>query len=165
MWDHLLGQHLRIPRLPDGKWDLKYQPKGILRCRWDGCQKFHEQSVPTVFDIGMHLKMHMPRESKATSVQQRIKDKAAQEGVYETHGFHNTVVDERGDAAGIPLTALLVLRNLARNLPKMETPTEMDVSWTRKLFGAVEPQLWHVMAYNKSLAGYMADLMGIITAA
>jgi chromatin structure-remodeling complex subunit RSC9 len=68
-------------------------------------------------------------------------------------------VDERGDAAGIPLTAVLVLRNLARNLRRLgreeeEREDEREAGGGRKVakfFGGVEGELWFVFAHNKSL--------------
>lgn len=38
--------------------------------------------------------------------------------IYQHFTYHNTPVDEHGDPAGLSLSAILVLRNLARNIPK-----------------------------------------------
>jgi chromatin structure-remodeling complex subunit RSC9 len=67
-----------------------------------------------------------------------------------------TAVDERKEAAGIPLSAVLVLRNLARNLVKTEAEeiamkVEGGVSWVDKLFKPVERRLFEIMAHNHSL--------------
>lgn len=90
-----------------------------------------------------------------------------------TFSWFNTVIDERGDAAGLPLTSALVLRNMARNLPKTNPNRNTGVGenevggddrelWIRKLFGPIMAKLWFVMAHNRSLAGYMADLMAVV---
>ena len=68
-------------------------------------------------------------------------------------------MDERGDAAGIPLSAVLVLRNLARQIPK----TDADISsnqaeaseWVSTLFKPVERHLFEIMAHNKSLVSVL----------
>jgi chromatin structure-remodeling complex subunit RSC9 len=69
--------------------------------------------------------------------------------------YYLTAVDERNDAAGIPLSSVLVLRNLARNLSKTEAEEtalkEGGISWVDKLFKPVQPRLFEVMAHNKSL--------------
>lgn len=40
--------------------------------------------------------------------------------------FHNTMTDERNDAAGLPLSAAMVLRNLARNIPRTEAASDEE---------------------------------------
>ena len=77
-------------------------------------------------------------------------------------------MDDRGDAAGLPLTSVLVLRNLARNLGKVgggvdgKGDTGENEGWMERLFGGVRGSLWFVMAHNRPLAGYVADLMGVV---
>jgi chromatin structure-remodeling complex subunit RSC9 len=72
------------------------------------------------------------------------------------------MTDERGDAAGIPLSAVLVLRNLARNLSKAEAEETVlkqgGVSWVDRLFKPVERQLFEVMAHNRSLVSSIRAL-------
>lgn len=91
--------------------------------------------------------------------------------------MHNTLTDERSDAIGMPLTSALVLRNLARVLPKTslaaaneEARVEAEVDgmeveddevadnvlWT--YFGGVRDQLYYVMAHNQPLREYLAPL-------
>jgi chromatin structure-remodeling complex subunit RSC9 len=115
----------------------------------------------------MHVKTHMPETKKAHIKAKHslsLSPDGPHEAQFRSQIFYNTAVDENGDAAGLPLTAALVLRNLARNLPKGEMGEREGEGWMRRLFAPVEPQLWFVMAYNKPLAGYMADLTGTIAA-
>ncbi len=76
--------------------------------------------------------------------------------VKQSWQYVETPVDERGDASGIPLSAVLVLRNLARNMPKTEVEEnamkeEGAVSYVDRLFKPVEGKLWDIFAHNKSL--------------
>ena len=73
----------------------------------------------------------------------------------QTFKIMYTATDEAGQAAGIPLTSVLVLRNLARNLPKTEAEDSAlksgNVSFVERLFKPVEPKLFDIMAHNKPL--------------
>ncbi|KAF2804713.1 RSC complex subunit Rsc9 [Mytilinidion resinicola] len=98
--------------------------------------------------------------------------------------YMNTATDERSDAAGLPLASVLVLRNLARQMAKLEDPPkedgvpvppktrggEEDVmieerdGWVRRVFAPVKDQLYFVMAHNLTLREYMVTLTKAIAA-
>ncbi|UPX15420.1 Chromatin structure-remodeling complex protein rsc9 [Ascochyta rabiei] len=58
--------------------------------------------------------------------------------------YFNTATDEANDAAGLPLSSVLVLRNLARQLNKIPPPSEVleipDAPTHKRTFSATEPQ-------------------------
>ena len=62
---------------------------------------------------------------------------------------NQTGIDDRGEAAGIPLTAVLVLRNVARR----------GMFNGKELLSGERPVLFEIMAVNKPLANYIADLL------
>ncbi|KAI9844638.1 MAG: Chromatin structure-remodeling complex protein rsc9 [Sclerophora amabilis] len=167
MWEHIISEHLQAPRHEDGRWDFTIYPNRVYHCHWSTCRKYPGGST-SIYDVGMHVKTHLPDTTKKAPLKVKhnlTRDiSMSEEAEIFSHTFLNTTVDERDDAAGLPLTAVLVLRNFARNLPKEEAPGKGEGSWMRKLFGPVEPRLWFVMAHNKPLAGYMADLMATIAA-
>lgn len=86
--------------------------------------------------------------------------------------------DERNPAiiqpAGIPLSAVLVLRNIARNVVKTEAQDDllkeqeksgMDEKargWNEKLFRCVLPRLFDVMTNNRAMANNIASLLELI---
>ena len=82
--------------------------------------------------------------------------------------YQNTAVDELGNAAGLSLTSVLVLRNLARNIPKATAlldTTNRDafrIECMEKLFGPLMDRFIFVMAHNKPLAGYDSDVLGLL---
>ena len=170
---------------------------------------------PSPYAVGMHVKTHLPDSSQKAAFREKHNRTAAtqtlpppppgprpttttltapdpenpegREAKYSYQIWHNTVTDERGDAAGLPLTAVLVLRNLARNIPKAahslrETSEPgsrggvyfggLDMSmdgrgegneeegWMEKYFGPLKARLVFVMAHNRVLAGHVTDLMG-----
>ncbi|KAI9714161.1 MAG: hypothetical protein M1812_006489 [Candelaria pacifica] len=160
--EHLLLSHLHIPKDENGKWDTSVKEGRTYNCRWTGCTRYPGEH--NAWDVGYHIKQHLP-DKNALLHQSRNKTPGPgllQDAELMTHVWYNTAVDERGDAAGLPLTAALVLRNLARNLPRPANSEE--VSWTSQLFAPVMPQLWFVMAHNRPLAVYITDLANAISA-
>jgi chromatin structure-remodeling complex subunit RSC9 len=175
MWDHIIQDHLRIPQREDGKWDFTNHPNRRYTCNWGICTRFAPHGTDSLHKVGMHIKTHMPETKKAHIKAKHslsLSPDGPHDAQYRSQTFYNTAVDENGDAAGLPLTAALVLRNLARNLGKGDGGSGAGIGggneersgWMRRLFAPVEPQLWFVMAHNKPLAGYMADLTGTIAA-
>lgn len=100
----------------------------------------------------------------------------------QTFSFTNeetlTTRDERNpnlvQPAGIPLSAVLVLRNIARNVVKTEAQDELlkeqekegldekARGWNEKLFRAVLPRLHEVMTANRVMAPNLASLLELI---
>jgi chromatin structure-remodeling complex subunit RSC9 len=162
MWEHILIDHLEAKKQEDGKFDLLSTAYRPLVCTWGGCRKF---TTPTnsLFEIGMHVKTHLPEGDTKLAHQQSKYNRRGEDAMeVSSKLFYNTATDENGDAAGIPLTAALVLRNLARNLPKDDLEDDSEAGephgLVRKIFAPIQQQLWFVMGYNKPLAPYMADL-------
>ncbi|KAL9047090.1 MAG: hypothetical protein Q9206_006903 [Seirophora lacunosa] len=111
-------------------------------------------------------------------------DDLGREPVFQAIAYHNTPVDEHGDPAGLSLTAVLVLRNLARNIPKAaELIRNGDVvdegavakrkdgpaaaagkeDWLEECFGGeVGRELVWSLGFNRVLAGYVADVVGLV---
>lgn len=89
-----------------------------------------------------------------------------------------TTRDERNpniaQPAGIPLSAVLVLRNIARNVVKTDAHDELlkeqetqgvDVEargWKERLFRCVMPRLYEVMTVNRVMAPNVASLLEFI---
>ena len=195
MFDHIATSHLGVPYTPgaEGGWNFSavLPTNGRLDCHWAGCYHFARSAPhnpPTPFEVGMHVKTHLADASKKASLRQKhnntpstavvVPGQSAQQlqldgegrpASYSYQVWHNTAVDERGEAAGLPLTSVLVLRNLARNIPKAEGmlgPGDVDAlkegteAWVDTLFMPLRQRLMFVMAHNRPLAGFVADLMG-----
>lgn len=178
MWEHIINEHLHITKVADDRYDFTPASYPKYNCHWNGCRHFAStKGNPSPYEVGMHVKVHLPDTSKKAPLRAKHNKfdgpESSREAEYMTFSWFNTAVDERGDAAGLPLTSALVLRNLARNLPKTNLSRnlgvggngegEYDKDWLmRKLFGPVMTKLWFVIAHNRSLAGYMADLMAVV---
>ncbi|SLM34566.1 DNA-binding RFX-type winged-helix domain [Lasallia pustulata] len=64
-WEHVVKTHLRVPVRDDGRYDL--QPAHERRaydCHWAGCRHFAASAgSDSAFEVGMHLKTHLPDSS------------------------------------------------------------------------------------------------------
>lgn len=206
MFDHIASVHLGISQTKDGFWNLNPsslppQTEQPDDCYWAGCRHFahlKSTSKTSPFDIGMHVKTHLPDISPKAALRQKHNRTPAtrtlvpcdpslkstetvadpdpdnpegREAKYSYQIWHNTATDERGEAAGLPLTAVLVLRNLARNIPKAAVclkhaadshsrgrrlfltsgdEGEGKEGWMEKLFGPLKARLAFVLAHNRS---------------
>ena len=194
LFNHIATKHLSIPRTPEGGWDLStgQTPQSHLDCHWAGCQHFarYRSENPTPIQIGMHVKTHLPDAPEKAAVREKHNRtlatqtttpaldllRSSGEGrkeVLSQQVWHNTAVDERADAAGLPLTSVLVLRNMARNIPKAAALLEEEdrddyamrddsEDWIGTLFDPVRHRLMFVLAHNRPMAAYITDLLGWI---
>ena len=160
MYRHILKDHLRESPRNDGKFE---NVEAKYTCHWDRCHRFKTVPATNLAEIARHIKVHLPPTppgsktveylgplAKKRKTSYRISPKK------QSFSLYHTQVDEQNLAAGIPLSAVLVLRNLARNLSKTQAEenamkVEEGVSWVDKLFKPVEPRLFEIMAHNKSL--------------
>ena len=199
MFDHLVYDHLGIDRRADGTWDFESTARASQRptdCYWANCRHFTiDSKVPSQYQLGMHIKTHLPDVSNKAVLRQKnnrtpanqtalpvkktkgdtlavgaVKVDPAQgrEATYSYQMYQNTAVDELGNAAGLPLTSVLVLRNLARNIPKAAALLDtlnrdaFRIECMEKLFGPLTDRFLFVMAHNRPLAGYVSDVMGLL---
>ena len=188
MFNHIATQHLSIPRNPEGGWDMSsagtVQPQ--LDCFWASCLHFtrYPDHARTPYSVGMHVKTHLPEKDAAkeknnktlptqTSTPSPQTLKASGEGrqqVTSAFWWHDTSIDDRGDAAGLPLTSVLVLRNLARNVPKVAALVDDSnrdyyqmpgnpKDWMATLFEPLRPILMYAMAHNRPITRHVNDLL------
>lgn len=196
-WEHIVSAHLRLPKRDDGRYSTARphdSPKQTYHCHWAQCRHFAPTNgSDSPYEVALHVKTHLPDTSPKASLRQPHNrslpcsetngtqpdaddpDPTGRDAQYLSQTWLNTATDERGDAAGLPLTSVLVLRNLARNIAKVGATVRVDDAgagagaikgegegWMERLFGPVRAALWFVMANNRMLAGYVADLMGVV---
>ena len=199
MFDHLIALHVGVDRKDDGTWDLKSNSRATQLppdCFWEDCRHYskHDRMRPTAFELGMHVKTHLPDQTLKASYRQKynrtpatqtsvstkdadshnashggvkVDPQQGREATYYVHEHKNTA-DIQGKADGLPLPSVLVLRMIARNVPKAATllkpnsPERFCKEVMNTLFGPLKDRLMYVMAYNKPLAQYISDMMGYI---
>ncbi|KAI9736533.1 MAG: Chromatin structure-remodeling complex protein rsc9 [Claussenomyces sp. TS43310] len=179
LYDHILTSHVGAERGEDGKYSNTTR---AFACSWNGCTRYSAPTTLRLNQFASHLKVHMSasfsESSKAGALANGLTNGATQEknskqkwlepALKQKWDFIQTPSDERGDASGISLSAVLVLRNLARNLPKTESEEnamkdDEAVSLVCRLFKPVEGRLWDIFAHNKVLSSYLADLLAAIS--
>lgn len=162
MYQHILTFHLDAQHDENGKF-INISDKKYICC-WGKCQKFIAEPATKLSQIASHVKAHLPprassRENLDSTIQppaKKHKHSYIVPSQRQKFTYNITAVDERQEAAGIPLTAVLILRNLARNIPKTEANEDIvegshSVPWVERLFKPIEPRLFEIMAHNKSL--------------
>ncbi|RPA96653.1 hypothetical protein L873DRAFT_1206269 [Choiromyces venosus 120613-1] len=148
LWVHILKDHLSPP-------DSTLEPQAKLLCNWGGCERFHPDGDPDRRKMMAHVRTHMPETSPPKSLHPASRHRAANDWLEDPKQIklvirrNQTGIDDRGEAAGIPLTAVLVLRNVARR----------GMFNAKELLIGERPVLFEIMAVNKPLAVYIADLL------
>ncbi len=156
MYNHILTSHVGVPKTEDGK--FKNEAKEY-QCLWAGCKKYLSPHNMKTTQFGSHLKTHLPVEkteiAKAASKENEGQPSYIEPAVTKKFKYLLTSTDEHGEVTGIPLTAILVLRNLARNLPKTDAEEEAqkkgEIGYVTRYFKAVEPRLFDLLAHNKTM--------------
>ncbi|KAI5778408.1 hypothetical protein EDC01DRAFT_634801 [Geopyxis carbonaria] len=142
LWAHVLNTHLPPP--PDGT--SNQQP---LLCNWAGCTRFGNTGENVRLKVVAHVRTHMPNDTKFHTLsreeQEMMEDPEGRVIIRRCQ----TQTDERGEAGGIPLTSVLVLRNLKRRGGELAS----------RLLKACHEDFYEVMAVNKPLANYVSDLL------
>lgn len=171
LWEHVVTRHLEVKRDEEnnGKFDVSVPGEAKYACQWAGCDRYSGEGCnTTAFNVGMHLKTHLPDQSghafqrgkhNTTTEAGRAAEKTPRITSWQTR---NTVVDERQDAAGLPLMSVLVLRNLARVLPRTSSAVKTGRDVVFEVFGPVKERLYYVLAYNISLREYLPTLTNLI---
>lgn len=74
MWEHVVVTHLNIPRDESGRWLLEQKPDINMEngsamnaakpteyfCHWGGCRRFSPAGTNSAFEVGQHVKTHLP---------------------------------------------------------------------------------------------------------
>lgn len=195
LFDHVAKEHLGIPTMSEGGWDLeaaKRAPPVPQDCLWAGCKHFswNQNSPPSPYELAMHVKTHLADATKKslmrqgnnrtvatqtsipTSYADDLEDLGRQES-YLHLPWYNVITDERHDPTGIPLMSLLLLRNIARNVPKAVARITDQASagsgaedertrWLQELFQPLSKRLFEVTAYNRTMSRHVLGLLSIV---
>jgi chromatin structure-remodeling complex subunit RSC9 len=165
MYNHVLTSHALAHKRDDGK--FANEERSLL-CQWKGCRKTMKPEPMKMAEFASHIKIHVMAQAAASAKDisssgyldgpptKKLKPSWIEPAIKQAYQYVETPVDERGEAAGIPLTAVLVLRNLARNMPRTEAEENAlkqpdAVSYVDRFFKPIESRLWSVFAHNKSL--------------
>ncbi|KIW04192.1 uncharacterized protein PV09_04501 [Verruconis gallopava] len=185
MWEHVMNVHFNMHKDKEtGRFVLansngKQETNGdvimgeadspapvvakVWSCHWGGCKKMRDSSDLNA--VVKHVITHLPDTSlqapihKVHNVSPERVEIPSSKVPYQ---WIVTATDERGDAAGLPLAAILVLRNLARQMGKVDEAEKVgggrQHKWVEKCFGPVRERIAWVGAWNRSLRDLMPPL-------
>ncbi|KAK0709760.1 hypothetical protein B0T26DRAFT_754917 [Lasiosphaeria miniovina] len=211
MWEHILMDHIGETRGEDNKFPNR---EGLFTCSWGICTKYRKSTKLTLVQLMVHIKTHLRAEealhiaaqhkgsgadmhattpSSASSAPKRPMPKLRvlkpANTIIMTYEETASVRDERNpnappQAAGIPLSAVLILRNIARNVVKTDSeeallkqqrlqqggddsddeggPAAGKGIWNERLFRPVMQRLWEVFTENRLLAPYITSLFQLL---
>ena len=168
----------------------------LFECHWADCHHYAKvggTNKPS--DLGKHLKTHLFDLSKLANLRAKANrphgssssvstpehmpystGSLGRAPVYERQTTYITDTEEneitrRREASGVSLTAVLVLRNFARNIPKAAIGLEDDKGnviglpakgkdgWMEILFNPLMQKLWYAMSYNRTLTVQVGELI------
>lgn len=165
MWNHVLTDHLEERRNAGGQFD---NVEKEYQCAWENCERFQNPTKMHLHDFARHVHFHVagllpsaPAAPRSQDAKPWIVPAKTMAIAYEET---LTVRDERNpnappQAAGIPLSAALILRNIARNVVKTDAEEELKSDarraekggWNERLFRPSIPRLFEILAENKAL--------------
>jgi chromatin structure-remodeling complex subunit RSC9 len=194
MWEHVMNVHFNLRKDKEtGKYDIstsstipKHETNGDItmgdgdgpapgpravkktwNCHWGGCKKIRDSSDLKI--VLRHVATHLPDTSLQAPIHkvhnvspERIELPSSK----VPYAWMATATDERGDAAGLPLASILVLRNLARQIGKVDDAEKANGGrqgqWVEKCFGPWRDRVGWVGAWNRSLRDMMPPLEFLI---
>ncbi|KAI1260202.1 hypothetical protein F5Y18DRAFT_263256 [Xylariaceae sp. FL1019] len=180
MWIHILVDHLKATKTEEGK---IANADVVMACEWLNCTKYPTPTALKLTELATHVKVHLPKRRPAAAQEayeamirkQRKNFITPAKTMTITWEQTMTTRDERNpkqeQPAGIPLSAVLVLRNIARNVVKTESQEELlkrhetggeAGGWNERLFRPVMTRLFEVLTENKAMGPYITSLLQLI---
>lgn len=164
MWNHIMADHLGLERNEAGQFD---NIEKEFQCTWGECGKYATPSKIHLQDFARHINTHitsmlpnadaLPKSGHKAWVVPATTMGVSFEETLTTRDERNP--NQPAQAAGIPLSAALILRNIARNVVKTESEEELKSQskrdetggWNEKLFRPALPRLFEILAENRAL--------------
>lgn len=158
--DHVFGEHLKLEQDDTGQWDFSKADPSALTCCWSKCNRFPRNgAAEDARVVAGHIASHLPPERDETKPPPVPGRDVLQPRVCRTTEFFDTPVDEKGEPVGIAYTAVLILRNIIRNLPKeLAGPEHGDKSWNNVIFFSHRRKILETMDLNRSLRKHICDV-------
>jgi chromatin structure-remodeling complex subunit RSC9 len=174
MWNHIVEVHLEVPR--DSENSKKFNDSSLkgsgrkFACLWTGCSRFPDPGIEDAHKICMHVKNHLP-DSGPGAVARAKYTKDPNEPIsapkLDTY-YLNTAIDEQGHPIGLPLSGMLVLRNLARQMLKLDEVAKAaegkaEGSLIERHFALHRERIFEIMTYNYSLRNYAPEFVKYVS--
>ena len=174
MWNHIVESHIEVPRDSDNP--RKFNDSSLhgtdrrFACLWAGCSRYPPPGIDDAHKICVHVKVHLPDHGPGAALRTKYtRDPNAPVSSPKLDLYYmNTPIDETGHPIGLPLAVMLVLRNLARQMLKIdERSTEQNTKEREPLverhFVLHQERIFEVMSYNYSLRHYTPEFIHYVS--
>ncbi|KAF1982097.1 hypothetical protein K402DRAFT_341103 [Aulographum hederae CBS 113979] len=185
LWQHVARDHLGLRQISETSFTRDENSQARNTCFWSSCNKRIGTGPGELLN---HIETHLPDSSPKwqTHISHNLSDSSSTNGtgaatftLTKKLVWWNTPLDD-SPAAGISTAAILVLFNLARQLPRVDratrqslglTPAGQDVdmkfvgkneSLMHKCFAGVRDEIFWVAAHNRSLHVQVAELVALV---
>ncbi|KAK2781310.1 Chromatin structure-remodeling complex protein rsc9 [Onygenales sp. PD_12] len=149
--EHMLLDPANLGNLPDA-----LRPTNA--CAWDTCES-HRIPTGNTARVAGHVAAHLPPPKDMSSPPTPPSREVIQPRIVRMFDYYPTPVDEKGEPVGIAYKAILVLRNIIRNLPKGSArPKHKRHSWNYVLFFSYKAKLLEMADFNPTLRADIFEL-------
>lgn len=160
--------------------DLEAADKTTYKCRWANCTRtsieFSGAKVSSTALFARHIETHLPETDPLRAKHNLTPDAASLPPIRE-ETILTMLEDENGEATGVPVRAVLVLRNVARFMPKaigntkglgvakngLNKDDKSDLM-TVVFDSEVRERLFYAMSFSKTIGEYVASVFRAIKA-
>lgn len=167
-------------------YDFAAADDAVYRCKWSLCKRTSEDFDATKAQrlvlLARHIQTHLPDASPLRS-KQNLKPDQKQKLTNTETAYYTTLQDEKNDAAGVPLGAALVLRNVAKFMPR-DMPSDSTADGMREVLGGekiaakesrkdgpmarvfdgeVRERLFHAVANQRTIKAYIGPILRAVT--
>jgi len=165
---YILETYLTETPDDEGQWN---NTEKEYTCRWAGCTRYRKPTTMDLRTLVNHLKTHAhahfftrevidPEDPFKSSKPSWLVPAQTMSFTYEETPFTRDNPNKPPQPAGIPLSAALILRNIARNAPKTSAQEELlkkherggeGGGYNERLFRLLRPRLSEIMTKNEAL--------------
>lgn len=158
--DHVFGEHLKLESDGSGQWDFSKAGPSAHTCRWNKCTRFSQSGgAEDARVVAGHIASHLPADRDETKPPPAPEREILQPRICRTIDYYDTPVDEKGEPVGIAYTAVLIMRNIIRNLPKeLAGPEYGNKTWNHVIFFSHRRKILETMDLNRSLRKHICDV-------
>ncbi|KAH7367503.1 hypothetical protein B0T11DRAFT_54369 [Plectosphaerella cucumerina] len=177
--EHILRAHIGASPNEDGKWE---NAENEYTCTWSGCTRYDKPTKLQTRIFVNHIMTHAHGHFFTTeTIDPEDPFKNLKPGwvhpaktmtlTYEETPYTREGPNKPAQPAGIPLSAALILRNIARNAPKTRAQEELlkqherggeGGGYNERLFRLLRPRLSEIMAKNEALRDLMSTILDLV---
>lgn len=161
---HVFADHMNLEAAETpGSFKMEPAETPIHTCQWDNCMRFKVSgaSANTAMVAG-HVSSHLPEDRPADAVPASTKRVVLQERIVRKWYYLDTPINDKGEPIGVAYKAALVLRNIARNLPRRVATKHGGLPWKKACFLSQRPRIVEVWDRNRALRKELTELIMVI---